>query len=72
MHYRVQHKWPVLSIVIDGGTIIDTAQPHQNFLQGVIPPPDSTPLDQATRDWLVAAYSRDEGYPEIAPVGTLK
>jgi hypothetical protein len=54
MRYRVNTKWPVQG----GATIIDDAQPDQwsSAVRGVIPPPDVTPLDQATRDWLVNAY----------------
>jgi hypothetical protein len=52
--------------MIEGGTIIDTSQPHQSFLAGVVPPPDSTPLDDDTRRWLLFAY-REHGV-EIAPV----
>jgi hypothetical protein len=60
MRYRVNTKWPVQggAMMIPGGTIIDDAQPDQwsSAVRGVIPPPDVTPLDQATRDWLVNAY----------------
>jgi len=66
MRFRVHHAWPVHggAVVIPGGTVIDDA----THLAGVIPPPDVTPLDQATRDWLVKAYPRHQGYPEIKPV----
>ena len=66
--YRIQRQWPVLSIVVEGGAIIDTALPQHRFFEGVVPPPDSQPLDQQTRDWLVAVYPRHERYPEIPPV----
>jgi hypothetical protein len=64
--YRIQHQWPVAGIVIEGGTVIDTSEPHQGFLSGAVPPPDSLPLDEDTRKWLVFAY-REHGV-EIAPV----
>ena len=62
MRYRVNQQWPINggSVVIPGGVIIDDQQHGQysSYLRGrnVIPPPDVTPLDKATRDWLVKAY----------------
>jgi hypothetical protein len=66
MKYRVDRAWPVQGVVIEGGTVIDTS--IDSSLEGVIPPPNCQPLDEETRNWLVAAYPRDEGYPEIAGV----
>jgi hypothetical protein len=68
MRYVVRSPWPVSggAAVISGGVVIDDST--HPFLSGVVPPPDSEPLDQATRDWLVAAY-RAHGFV-IAPVGS--
>jgi hypothetical protein len=52
---------------MEGGTVIDTSHPQHSFLTGVIPPPDSTPFNEETRTWLIAAYPRHDGF-EIAPV----
>jgi hypothetical protein len=41
-------------MVLPSGAIVDDSK--SDFLKGVIPPPDSTPLDAATRDWLVSIY----------------
>jgi hypothetical protein len=56
MRYRTNQPWPALggSMLIPPGTIIDDQQ--SDFLRGVVPPPTVTPLDAATRDWLVKFY----------------
>ena len=62
MRYRVNKQWPINggAVVIPGGVIIDDQQHGQysSYLHGrnVIPPPDVTPLDKATRNWLVSVY----------------
>jgi len=71
MRYRVNTTWPVSggSMLLAGGTIVGDTQPNWSFLGGVIPPPDCTPLDQATRDWLVSVYRQQHGHGvEIVPV----
>jgi hypothetical protein len=65
-----RERGPVAGIMIESGTIIDDSSPSYRFLRGVVPPPDSTPLNEQTRSWLVFAY-RDHGV-EIAPNGILK
>ena len=72
MRYRVNQQWPANggSVVIPGGTIIDDWQDGQysSLLRGrgVIPPPDVTPLNQETRDWLVKAYQgHTTSIPEV-------
>jgi hypothetical protein len=59
VRYIVHHAWPVQggSVIIPGETTIDTSQPGAAFLIGVVPPPDSTPLDQEAVDMLRRAYS---------------
>ena len=60
MRYRVTAAWPVMggAVVVPGGTIIDdSSNAHfSSLVRGVIPPPDVTPFNQATRDWLMNAY----------------
>jgi hypothetical protein len=46
-------------IVPVNAVIDDTRQPPVGLgaiLGGVVPPPDVTPMDQPTRDWLVSVY----------------
>jgi hypothetical protein len=56
MKYQLAHPWPVHggSALIPGGVIIDDSV--ATFLAGTVPPPDTVPLDLATRIWLVAVY----------------
>jgi hypothetical protein len=56
MRYRVNSPWPVQggAAVIPTGAVIDTAT--SAFLQGVVPPPDVTCLDQECTDVLHRAY----------------
>ena len=68
MRYRINSAWPAPLGMVAAGTIIDDAlQP--NF-KGVIPPPNVTPLDQETRDWLVRAYVLHQLPNPIEPVET--
>jgi hypothetical protein len=59
MKYRLSHAWPVGGVVIPGGVIIDDDEQSgwASVVKGAIPPPDVTPLTEATRAWLVAVYS---------------
>jgi hypothetical protein len=50
--------------------VVDDSLPHGwgSLVRGIVPPPDVTPLDQATRDWLVKAYQLPDHNHTIAPV----
>jgi hypothetical protein len=56
MRYRVNSAWPVHggSAIIPGMTEIDDS--INTLLVGVVPPLDCTPLDEATREFLVRTY----------------
>jgi hypothetical protein len=67
MRYRTNQAWPVGAMLLSPGTIIDDTQ--SDFLRGVIPPPTVTPLDAATREWLVSIYrALPDHHHEIEPV----
>jgi hypothetical protein len=70
MHYRLTKQWPVRDAVIPAGTIVDDDQSSNwsSIVLGLVPPPDSIPLDQATRNWLVQAYQLPDHRHEIAQV----
>jgi hypothetical protein len=75
MRYRTNSQWPVGSVVIPGGTVVDDDELSgwSSVVHGAVPPPDVTPLDQKTRDWLVAVYSAmPDHHHEIAAVQVLK
>jgi hypothetical protein len=68
MRYRINQPWPVLggSMLLPSGSIIDDSL--SDFMRGVVPPPDSTPLDAATREWLIKSYQLPDHNHSIAAV----
>jgi hypothetical protein len=76
LNYRTHSAFPIAggSAVIPGETVINTGLAGGfPFMSGVTPPPDVTPLDQTTHDFLVQAYAYATGapnFPGIKPVGT--
>jgi hypothetical protein len=73
MKYKLSHAWPVGGVVIPAGSLIDddAESGWSTVASGLVPPPDSVPLDKATRDWLVSIYSSMPDHRwEIAAVPT--
>jgi hypothetical protein len=69
--YRLSHAWPVGSVVIPAGSLIDddAESGWSTVAQGLVPPPDAIPLDQETRLWLISVYQRLPGhFHQIAEV----
>jgi hypothetical protein len=77
LRYRTHSAFPIAGgqAIIPGETVIDTtaAVTCLPFMIGVIPPADVTPLDQATYNFLLAAYplaGLAPNLPPIKPVGS--
>ena len=59
MKYRIDRQpWPIGGILIEPGTVIDTASNDQwsQIARGKVPPPNAVALDQETFDALRKAY----------------
>jgi hypothetical protein len=70
MKYRLSHQWPVGSVVIPSGAIVDddAESGWSTVVRGLVPPPDSIPLDLKTRAWLIRAYQLPDHFHDIPQV----
>jgi hypothetical protein len=68
LRYRVEREWPTMggARMIPARTVVDTSLWEWQFLEGAVPTWEVTPLDQATRDFLLQHYPPER----VAPVGS--